>query len=162
WMQATMAGLEVQGYHPREIDRARREERTGETHARQPAEPAEPVAPRDGSTSRSEKAQDELTVAHNLAITTLQTILRERGDALALIQRAHERVVKNEAGEVMGRVPQPAKRNRWDVLSLQTLGIKERDRVIAATRVSTHEPVVQVFDQAAARTTHAPEAGRLH
>ena len=33
WMQATMAGLEVQGYHPREIDRVRREERKGETHA---------------------------------------------------------------------------------------------------------------------------------
>ena len=60
--------------------------------------------------------------------------------------------VKNEAGEVVGMAPQPAKLNKWDVLNLQTIEVEARDRVTAAARVATHEPVVQVFDPAAART----------
>ena len=88
------------------------------------------------------------------------------GDAVALIQRAHERVtvpspVKNQAGEVVGMARQPARRNRCDVLNLQTIGVAERDRLTAAARVATHEPVVQVFDRAAARTDHAPAAPRI-
>ncbi len=88
------------------------------------------------------------------------------GDAVALIQRAHEPVtvqspVKNEAGEVVGMAPQPAKRNTWEVLNLQIIGVEARDRITAAARVATHEPVVQVFDPAAPRTDHAPEAARI-
>jgi Large polyvalent protein-associated domain 7 len=241
WMSATMAGIEVQGYHPREIDRVRREERKGETSIKQPRRRVEPVAPRDPSTSRRDKEPDSLTAAQNLAIATLHTILRERGDsaamiaaaveeararlqgerlvvgtivehgkaryghgeqaeqsyvvkvatargekevwgvdlaramersgakpgdAVALIQRAHERVtvqspVKNEAGEVVGLAPQPAKRNKWEVLNLQTIGTEARDRLTAAARVATHEPVVQVFDPAAARTDQIPDMARI-
>ena len=240
-MSATMAGIEVQGYQPREIDRVRLAERKGETRTTAPKQRAEPVAPRDPSTSRGDKEPDPLTASQNIAINTLQTILRERGDsaamiaaaveeatarlqgerlvvgtilqhgraryghdekaeqsyvvtvatakgekevwgvdlarameqskaktgdAVALIQRAHERVtvqspVKNEAGEVVGMAPQPVKRNKWDVLNLQTIGVEERDRVTAAARAATHEPVVQVFDPAAARTDHAPEAALI-
>lgn len=240
WMQATMAGIEVQGYQPREIDRARLAERRGETPRTAPKQRVEQVAPRDPSTSRADKEPDSLTRSQNLAINTLQTILRERGDsaamiaaavkeatarlqgerlvvgtivghgkaryghdekaeqsyvvklatakgekdvwgvdlaramersgakvgdAVALIQRAHEPVtvpspVKNEAGEVVGIAPQPATRNRWEVLNLQTIGAEARDRITAAARVGTHEPVVQVFDPAAARTDHAPDAAR--
>ena len=47
WMQATMAGLEVQGYHPREIDRVRREERKGEIHTTHSKPRMEPGVPRD-------------------------------------------------------------------------------------------------------------------
>ena len=241
WMSATMAGIEVEGYHPREIDRARLAERRGETSKNQPKHRGESVAPRDHSTSRREQQPDPLTAAQHIAINTLQTILRERGDsdamiaasveeatarlqgerlvvgtilehgkapyghdkkaeqsyvvkiatatgekevwgvdlaramersganigdAVALIQRAHERVtvpspVKNEAGEVVGLARQSAKRNKWDVLNLQTIGVEARDSVIAAARVATHEPVVQVFDPAAARTDHAPRETRL-
>ena len=240
WMSATMAGIEVQGYHPREIDRARLAERRGATPATAPKQRAEPVAPRDPSTSRGERGPDPLTAGQNIAIATLHTILRERGDsaamiaaaveeakarlqgerlvvgtivehgkaryghdekaeqsyvvkvatakgekevwgvdlaramersganigdAVALIQRAHERVtvpspVKNEAGEVVGMARQPAKRNTWEVLNLQTIGVEARERVTAAARMATHEPVVQVFDPAAARTDQIPDVAR--
>ncbi|TKB94668.1 MAG: hypothetical protein E8D41_03740 [Nitrospira sp.] len=243
WMQATMAGIEVQGYQPREIDRVRQAERKGETSTKQtqPANHVEPGGPRDPSTSRAEQKPDSLTAAQHIAINTLHTILRERGDsaamiaavveeatarlqgerlvvgrivehgkaryghdeqaeqsyvvkiatakgekevwgvdlaramersgakpgdAVALIQRAHERVtvqapVKNETGKILGMAPQPATRNRWDVLNLQTIGIGERDRVTAAARVATHEPVVQVFDRTAARTDQIPDVARI-
>ena len=87
------------------------------------------------------------------------------GDAVALIQRAHERVtvpspVKNEAGEVVGMARQPATRNTWEVLNLQTIGVAERDRLTTAARVATHEPVVQVFDPAAARIDQIPAVAR--
>ncbi len=240
-MSATMAGIEVQGYQPRAIDRVRLAERKGETRRTQPEFRVEPGAPRDRASSRGAKEPDSLTTAQNIAINTLHTILRERGDsasmiaaaveeatarlqgerlvvgrivqhgkaryghdeqaeqsyvvkvatakgekevwgvdlarameqsgantgdAVALIQRAQERVtvqapVKNEAGEVVGMAPQPAKRNKWEVLNLQTIGIAERDRVTAAARASTHEPVVQIFDPAAARTDHPPEAAQM-
>ena len=240
WMSATMAGIDVQGYTPRAIDRVRLAERRGETSRKQPEYRVEQPPPRDPSTSRGDKQSDSLTAAQQVAITTLQTILRERGDSgamiaaaveeatarlqgerlvvgtlvehgkaryghdekaeqsyvvkvatakgekavwgvdlarameqsgantgdeVALIQRAHEPVtvqapVKNEAGEVVGMAPQPAKRNQWDVLNLQTIGAEARDRIIVAARVATHEPVVQVFDRAAARTDHVPEAAR--
>lgn len=236
WMSATMAGIEVQGYQPREIDRVRLAERKGEIPKTQPEYRVERVAPRDPSTSPSNQQPDPLTAAQHIAINTLHSILRARGDsdamitaaveeatarlqgerlvvgtivqhgqaryrhdekaeqsyfvkvatakgekevwgvdlaramersganigdAVALIQRAHERVtvpspVKNEAGEVVGIRSQPAKRNTWDVLNLQTIGVAERDRVTAAARVATHEPVVQVFDPAAARTYQIP------
>jgi Large polyvalent protein-associated domain 7 len=241
WIQATMVGIEVQGYQPREIDRVRLEERREKTPTKQPEHRAEQVGPRDPSTNRRDTKPDSLTAAQNLAINTLHTILRARGDsdamiaaaveeatarlqgerlvvgtliehgqaryghdekaelsyvvkvatakgekevwgvdlarameqskakpgdAVALIQRAQERVtvsspVKNEAGEVVGMAPQPAKRNRWEVLNLQTIGVEARDRLTAAARVATHEPVVNVFDPAAARTDHAPEAARI-
>ena len=241
WMSATLVGIEVKGYQPREIDRVRLAERRGETVKKRPEHRGEPVASRDLSTSRGDTEPDSLTASQNLAINTLQTILRARGDsaamiaaaveeatarlqgerlvvgtilehgkapyghdekaeksyvvkvatakgekdvwgvdlaramersganigdAVALIQRAQERVtvqspVKNEAGEVVGMARQPAKRNKWDVLNLQTIGAKERDRVTAAARVATHEPVVQVFDPAAARTDHVPNPTRI-
>ena len=241
WIQATMAGIEVQGYQPREIDRVRREERKEETPNKQLQYRGETVASRDPSTSRGDTKPDSLTTSQQVAIATLHTILRERGDsasmiaavveeatarlqgerlvvgtilehgkaryghdekaehssvvtvatakgekevwgvdlaramersgaktgdAVALIQRAHERVtvqspVKNEAGEVVGMAPQSAKRNKWDVLNLQTIGIEARDRVTAAARVATHEPVVQVFDPAAARTDQVPNPTRI-
>ena len=241
WMSATMAGIEVQGYNPREIDRVRREERRGETATKQPEHRGKQVAPRDPLTGRADKVPDSLTTAQNLAINTLHTILRERGDsaamiaaaveeatarlqgerlvvgtlvehgkapyghdvkaeqsyvvkvatakgekevwgvdlaramersgakpgdAVALVQRAHERVtvqspVKNENGEVVGLAPQPATRNKWEVLNLQTIGVEARDRTTAAARVATHEPVVQVFDPAAARTDQVPNPTRI-
>jgi putative DNA primase/helicase len=241
WMSATLVGIEVQGYHPREIDRVRLVERKGETPTKQPEPRVEPGASRDPSTSRGGTEPDSLTAAQNVAIATLHTILRERGDspamiaatleeatarlqgerlvvgtllehgkaryghdekaeqsyvvtvatakgekavwgvdlaramersgaetgdAVALIQRAHESVtvqspVKNEAGEVVGMAPQPAKRNKWEVLNLQTIGAEARDRLTAAARVATHEPMVQVFDPAAARTDQVPNTAPI-
>ena len=242
WLQASIVGIEVQGYQPREIDRVRVAERRGEIPTTAPKQRAEPGAPHDPSTRPGKKKPDSLTAAQNIAISTLHTILRARGDsaamiaaaveeakarlqgerlvvgtivehgkaryghdeqaeqsyvvkiatakgekevwgvdlarameqsganigdAVALIQRAHERVtvpspVKNEAGEVVGIARQLAKRNKWEILNLQTIGVEARDRLKAAARAATHEPVVQVYDRTAARTDHVPEAAPIH
>lgn len=241
WLQATLAGIEVEGYNPREIDRARLDERKGETLTKHQKTRVEQMAPRDRSTTHAEKKPDALTVAQNIAITTLQAILRDRGDsaamiaaaveeatarlhgerlvvgtlvehgiahyghdeqaqnsyfvtvetakgehtvwgvdlaramkrsdaktgsAVALIQRANEGVsvqspIRNEAGEVVGMGPQPAKRKVWEVLNLHTIGVKARDTITAAARVASHEPVVQVFDRTAARTDQDPDVTRI-
>ncbi|MEO7860014.1 MAG: LPD7 domain-containing protein [Nitrospirales bacterium] len=85
WIQATMVGIEVQGYQPREIDRARLAERRRETPRTAPKHRGEPVAPRDPSASREHKEPDSLTAAQSIAINTLHTILRSRGDSAAMI-----------------------------------------------------------------------------
>ena len=59
----------------------------------------EPVAPRDGSSSRGETEPDSLTVAQSVAIATLQTILRERGDSAAMIAAAVEEATARLQGE---------------------------------------------------------------
>ena len=61
---------------------------------------------------------------------------------------------------VVGMARQPARRNTWDVLNLQTIGVDARNRVTDAAREATHEPVVQVFDRTAARTDHVTETAR--
>lgn len=63
WMQATLAGLEVQGYPPKEIDRVRREERKGEIHPTHTKPRMEPGVPREPSTSRGGAEPDSLTAA---------------------------------------------------------------------------------------------------
>ena len=111
WMSATMAGIEVQGYQPREIDRVRLAERKGETRTTAPKQRAEPVAPRDPSTSRGDKEPDPLTASQNIAINTLQTILRERGDSAAMIAAAVEEATARLQGErlVVGRIVEHGK-----------------------------------------------------
>lgn len=106
WMQATMAGIEVQGYQPREIDRVRREERKGETRTTPPKHRGEPGAPRDRPTSCGDKEPDSLTASQHVAIATLETILRERGDSAAMIAAAVEGATARLQGErlVVGRI----------------------------------------------------------
>ncbi len=99
WMSATMAGIEVQGYQPREIDRARLAERRGETPTTQPKHRGEPVAPRDPSTSPREQEPDSLTAAQHIAINTLHTILRERGDSATMIAAVVEEATARLQGE---------------------------------------------------------------
>lgn len=241
WLQATLAGMEVEGYNPREIDRARLDERKGETLRKQHKNRLGQMAPRDHSTSHAEKEPASLTTSQNLAITTLQAILRQRGDsaamiaaavedatarlhgerlivgtivghgpaqyghdaqaqnsyfvtvetakgeqtvwgvdlaraieqsdartgnAVALIQRANEGVtvqspVRNETGEVVGTEPHAVRRNVWEVLNLHTIGVKALDTITTAARVTSHEPVIQVFDRTAARTDRIPDAARI-
>ncbi len=241
WIQATMAGLKVEGYNPREIDRARLDERKGETLTKQPKNRLGQMGPRDRSSSHTEKEPDSMTASQNIALTTLQAILRDRGDsaamiaaaveeatarlhgerlvvgtlvkhgraqyghdeqaqnsyfvtvetakgeqtvwgvalaraiersdaktgsAVALIQRANQGVsvqsaIRNDAGEVAGTGPQPAKRKVWEVLNLHTIGLEARETIASAARVASHEPVVQVFDRTAARTDHVPDVARI-
>lgn len=99
WIQATIAGIEVEGYNPREIDRARLDERKGETFTKQHKKRSGQMAPRDRSTTHAEKKPDPLTAAQNIAITTLQAILRERGDSAAMIAAAVEEATARLHGE---------------------------------------------------------------
>ena len=111
WMSATMAGIEVQGYHPREIDRVRLAERRGGTPTTAPKQRVEPVTPRDPSTSRDDTEPDPLTAAQHIAINTLHTILRERGDSAAMIAAALEEATARLQGErlVVGRIVEHGK-----------------------------------------------------
>ncbi len=99
WIQATIAGIEVEGYNPREIDRARLDERKGETLTKQHKNRSGQMATRDRSTTHAEKKPDSLTAAQNIAITTLQAILRERGDSAAMIGAAVQEATARLHGE---------------------------------------------------------------
>jgi putative DNA primase/helicase len=89
----------------------------------------------------------------------------QRGDAVALVQRAHDPVtvkvpVRDSSGTSIGAASQPATRNRWEVIKLDSLGGREQHQLKEAARVGIHEPVVQQFDHAAARTDHTPNVTR--
>ncbi|MGZ9189004.1 MAG: LPD7 domain-containing protein [Nitrospira sp.] len=99
WIQATIAGIEVEGYRPSEIDRARLDERKGETATKQQNHRFMQIGPRDRSTSHGETPRDSLTASQNVAITTLQAILRERGDSAAMIAAAVEEATARLHGE---------------------------------------------------------------
>ena len=89
----------------------------------------------------------------------------QRGDAVALVQRAHEPVtvkvpVRDSSGDSIGTEPQPANRNRWEVIKLDSLGSREQHHLKEAARTSTQEPVVPRFDHTAVRTDLTPNATR--
>ena len=99
WIQATMVAIEVQGYQPREIDRARLAERRGETPRTAPKHRGETVAPRDQPASREDKELGSLTAAQHIAINTLHSMLRARGDSAAMIAAAVEEATARLQGE---------------------------------------------------------------
>jgi putative DNA primase/helicase len=85
----------------------------------------------------------------------------ERGDAVALVQQADERVtvtvpLRDASGASIGAAPHQATRNRWEVIKLDSLGVREQHQLKEATRSSTQEPVVPRFDHTAARTDRTP------
>ena len=89
----------------------------------------------------------------------------QRADAVALVQQAHEPVtikapVRDSSGTSIGTERQPATRNRWEVIRLDSIGVREQHQLKDATRVATQEPVVPRFDHAAARTDRTPNVTR--
>ena len=89
----------------------------------------------------------------------------QRGDPVALVQQAHEPVtvkvpVRNDSGASIGAASQPATRNRWDVIKLDSLGSREQHQLNEAVRVGRQEPVVPRFDHTAARADRTPNATR--
>ncbi len=89
----------------------------------------------------------------------------QRGDAVALVQQAHEPVtvtvpLRDASGASIGAAPHPATRNRWEIIKLDSLGVREQHHLKDAARVSTQEPVVPLFDHAAARTDRPPNVTR--
>ena len=244
WVQATIAGLDVEGYTPRGIDLAQRKIDRDQRPVRRPDAQQHPV---DREASRSEATDDpaqqsdkSLSAGQQVAVATLEAILKargdsptmiaaaveeakarlqgervvvgtvvdhgidhynhdvqnaksyfvkvatdrgereiwgvdlgrafeqgkvQRGDAVALVQQAHERVtvkvpLRDESGASMGTASQPATRNRWEVIKLDSLGVREQHQLKEAARASTQEPVVPRFDHTAARTDRTPNVTR--
>jgi len=243
WVQATIAGLDVEGYTPRGIDLARAEDRKDHRPIRGKTA-QQPVQRKDSydraTDDRVRKPDNNLTANQQVAVTTLEAILRargdsptmiaaaieeakarlqgervvvgtvvdhgldhydhdiqhaksyfvkvatdrgereiwgvdlsrafeqgkvQRGDAVALVQRAHEPVtvkvpVRDSSGASIGTEPQPANRNRWEVIKLNSLGAREQHQLKEAMRVGTQESVVPRFDHTAARADLTPNATR--
>jgi len=242
WVQATIAGLEVEGYTPRGIDLAQREDRQEQRPVRRPAskEPGDRVASSQEASESSPRSDQTLSPGQQVAVTTLEAILRARGDsptmiaaaveeararllgervivgtvvdhgidhynhdvqnaksyvvkvatdrgereiwgvdlsrafdqgkvrkgdAVALVQQAHERVtvpvpLRDESDTSIGAASQPATRNHWEVIKLDSLGAREQHHLKEAARVGTQEPVVPRFDHTAARTDRTPNITR--
>ncbi|MDH4078885.1 MAG: hypothetical protein OEU68_03625 [Nitrospira sp.] len=243
WVQATIAGLEVEGYTPRGIDLAQREDRRDQRPIRTKTaqHPVNREASQDRATDKSVKKPDNpLSPGQQVAVATLEAILRARGDspamiaaaveetkarlqgervvvgtvidhglahynheiqntksyfvkvatdrgereiwgvdlaraveqgkvqkgdAVALVQQAHEPVtvtvpLRDESGTSIGTASHPATRNRWEVIKLDSLGIREQHHLKEAARTSNQEPVVPRFDHTAVRTDRSPHVTR--
>jgi putative DNA primase/helicase len=243
WVQATIAGLDVEGYTPRGIDLARAEDRRDHRPIR--GKRAQHPVDREASHNRTTndhvtKPEQTLSAGQQVAVATLEAILKARGDsptmiaaaveeakarlqgervvvgtvvghgmdhydhdvqnaksyfvkvatdrgerkiwgvdlgrafeqgkvqqgdAVALVQQAHERVtvrvpLRDESGASIGTASQPATRNRWEVIKLDSLGGREQHQLKEAAQVATQEPVVSRFDHAAARTDRTPNVTR--
>jgi len=243
WVQATIAGLDVEGYTPRGIDLARAEDRKDQRPLYRKT--AQPPSDREASHDRTtddpvRKPGKTMSPGQQVAVATFEAILKARGDsptmiaaaveeakgrlqgerivvgtivdhgidhynhdakkeksyfvkmatdrgereiwgtdlrrtceqgkvqkgdAVALVQQAHERVtvtapLRDASGASIGTAPQPATRNRWEVIKLDSLGVREQHQLKDAARVATQEPVVPRFDHAAARTDRTPNVTR--
>jgi len=243
WVQATIAGLDVEGYTPRGIDLARAEDRKDHRPVRdktaQP--PAEHEASHDRATDNDVRRPEQtLSPGQQVAVTALEAILKargdsptmiaaaikeakarlqgervivgtvvdhgvdhydhdiqknksyfvkvatdrderefwgvdlgraceqgkvQRGDAVALVQRAHEPVsvtvpVREISGASIGAASQSATRKRWEVIKLDSLGVRAQHQLNKAARVGAQEPVVPRFDHTAARADRTPNVTR--
>lgn len=241
WVQATIAGLDVEGYTPRGIDLARAEDRRNHRPVRGKTthRPVEREESHDRTTdNHARKPEQTLRTGQNVAVTTLEAILKargdsptmiaaaveevkarlrgervvvgtvvdhgidhydhdvqnaksyfvkvatdrgereiwgvdlgraveqgkvQRGDAVALVQQAREQVtvpLRDKSDTSIGAASQPATRNRWEVIKLDSLGVREQYQLKEAARASTQEPVVPRFDHTAARTDRMPNVTR--
>lgn len=243
WVQATIAGLDVEGYTPRGIDLARAEDRKDQRPVR--GKTAQQPIKRDASHVREtedhvREPEQTFSPGQQVAVATLEAILKargdsptmivaaveeakarlqgervvvgtlvdhgidhynhdiqntksyfvkvatdrgereiwgidlsrafeqgkvQRGDAVALVQQAHERVtvrvpLRDASGASIGAAPHPATRNRWEVIKLDSIGVREQHQLKEAARVATQEPVVPRFDHTAARTDRTPSVPR--
>lgn len=243
WVQATIAGLDVEGYTPRGIDLARAEDRKDQRPLY--LKTAQPPSDREASHDRTtddpvRKPEKTMSPGQHVAVATLEAILKargdsptmfaaavkeararlqgervvvgtvvdhgldhydhnvqnaksyfvklatdrgereiwgvdldrafeqgkvQRGDAVALVQQAHKAVtatvpLRDASGVSIGTAPQPATRNRWEVIKLDSLGTPKREQLKEAARVSTQEPVVPRFDHTAARADCTPNVTR--
>jgi putative DNA primase/helicase len=242
WVQATMAGLEVEGYTPRGIDLAQREDRRDQRPVRRPAskEHGDRGASSQEARDSSQRSNQKMSNGQQVALATLEAILKargdsatmiaaaieeakarlqgervvvgtvvdhgidhynhnvekaksyfvkvatdrgereiwgvdlgrafkqgkvQRGDAVAVVQQAHVPVtvtvpLRDESGASNGAASQPATRNRWEVIKLDSLGGREQHQLKEAVRVWTQEPVVPRFDHTATRTDRTPNVTR--
>ncbi|WP_413936123.1 LPD7 domain-containing protein [Nitrospira sp. BLG_1] len=135
WVQATIAGLDVEGYTPRGIDLARAEDRKDHRPVRSKTvrKHVEPQALHNRTTDdHVRKPEQTMSSGQQVAVATLEAILRARGDSPTMITAAIEEAKARLQGE----------------------------RVKEAGYTSTREPVVPRFDHTAARADFTPNATR--
>ncbi|MBK9307890.1 MAG: hypothetical protein IPM58_12595 [Nitrospira sp.] len=243
WVQATIAGLDVDGYTPRGIDLARAQDRTDLRPLRDKTvdNQVDRTALHDRTVEDHVKTPDKvLNASQQVAVATLEAILRargdsptmiaaaieeakerfqgervvvgtvvdhgidhydhdarntksyfvkvrtdrgereiwginlgrsfeqgkvQRGDAVALVQQAHEQVlvkapIRDGSGTSIGMASQPATRNQWDVLRLDSFGVREQQQLSEAVSAAMQEPVVPRFDHTVARTASTQNVTR--
>lgn len=242
WVQATIAGLDVEGYIPRGIDLARAEYRRDHRPVRgKTQQPVNRQASQDRTSDDHVRTPDQpLSSGQQVALAALEAILKtrgdsptmiaaaieeakarlqgervvvgtvvdhgidhydhdvqnaksyfvkvvtdrgerqiwgvdlgraceqgkvQRGDAVALVQQAHEPItfkdpVRDGSGASVRANSQPTTRNRWEIIKLDSLGVRKQHQLNEAVRVGTQEPVVPRFDHTAARTDHSPNVTR--
>lgn len=109
WVQATIAGLDVEGYTPRGIDLARAEDRRDQRPVR--GKTAQYPIDREASPHRAtddhvRKPEKPLSPDQQVAVAILEAILKERGDSPTMIARAVEETKARLQGErvVVGTV----------------------------------------------------------
>ena len=243
WVQATIAGLDVEGYTPRGIDLARAEDRRDQRPVR--GKTAQPPVDREASHDRTtddrfRKPETTLSAGQQVAVATLEAILKargdsptmiaaaveeakarlqgervvvgtvvdhgidhynhdvqntksyfvkvatdrgeqeiwgvdlgraceqgkvQRGDAVALVQQAYEPVnvkdpLRDGSGASNRTSSHPTTRNRWEVIKLDSLGVREQHQLKETARAGTQEPVVPRFDHTAARADRTPNVTR--
>lgn len=242
WVQATIAGLDVEGYTPRGIDLAQREDRREQRSVRRPTskDQGDRVASSQEVSDSSQRSEQKMSDGQQVVLATLEAILKargdspamitaaveeararlqgervvvgtvvdhgidhydhdvqnaksyvvkvatdrggreirgvdlgrafgqgkvQRGDAVALVQQAHDPVtvkvpVRDSSGTSIGAASQPATRNHWEVIKLDSLGVRVQHQLKEAARVATQEPVVPRFDHTAARADRTQTATR--
>ena len=109
WVQATIAGLEVEGYTPRGIDLARAEDRRDQRsiHRKPAQQPVDREASHDRATDdHVRKPEQTVSAGQQVAMATLEAILKARGDSPTMIAAAVEEAKTRLQGErvVVGTV----------------------------------------------------------
>jgi len=109
WVQATIAGLDVEGYTPRGIDLAQAEDRRDQRPVR--SKTAQPPVDREASHDRTtddhvKNPDKSLSAGQQVAVATLEAILKARGDSPTMIAAAVEEAKARLQGErvVVGTV----------------------------------------------------------
>ncbi len=109
WVQATIAGLDVEGYTPRGIDLARAEDRKDQRPVRGKTaqHPVDQEVSHDRATDKHvRKPEMTLSAGQQVAVATLEAILKARGDSPTMIAAAVEEAMARLQGErvVVGTV----------------------------------------------------------
>jgi hypothetical protein len=108
WVQATIAGLEVEGYTPRGIDLAQREDRREQRPVRRASsrDHGDPEPSNRNASNPPQGAEKTMSNGQQVAMATLEAILRARGDSPTMIAAAVEEARARLQGErvVVGTV----------------------------------------------------------
>jgi hypothetical protein len=83
WLQASLRGMTVRGYRPRDVDLARLDDRRNDKEVKDDRTPAEPA-----NKVMLDESQRTLTNRQRAAVETLKAVLRDRGDSEMAVDMA--------------------------------------------------------------------------